>query len=440
MRRTGKLGILLCITGMIGISFYACGEKSKTVEREQQEKSIAEISSGSSTEVPEGKEVITDFTKFTAPRESQEYNSETDYQYYLVKTFGCAATDKSYYIQENGKTMLFDRETHHYELLCSKPECQHDDFTCGAIIPSDVGIEYYNGNLYTICDAAYVEQEEENIKKFDVVKTSLDGMSKDKVKEIAKIAKTNLNITSEGYTFGVRYIQHRGYLYYIYAAGNGISGAQFYNNGSNCIYRVSLEGTEEPECILPLEDGCISAHLYMTAEGSYVYFVMADSDAFGELYRYNTESDVVEKMGIGKIAAETYTVLHGKILYKKQYDAKQLYLYDPMTGTEELFCDMTDMAEGDSWDIHRDEQYIYVYYTSQDTKEAFFVFLDMDGNYAGKAVVSNQYEEGAYLGQFLGGDTDYLLYRPSDTGELMYIDKAQIVSGQAELKKAGSND
>lgn len=75
----------------------------------------------------------------------------------------------------------------------------------------------------------------------------------------------------------------------------------YHNNGSNCLYRVSLEGSAEEECILPLDFETSISAMYMTAEGSCIYFVMADENAFGKLYRYNTESDVVEEMGIGEI-------------------------------------------------------------------------------------------------------------------------------------------
>lgn len=209
----------------------------------------------------------------------------------------------------------------------------------------------------------------------------------------------------------------------------------YHNNGSNCLYRVPLESSAEEECILPLDFETSISAMYMTAEGSCIYFVMTDENAFGKLYRYNTESDVVEEMGIGEIAAETYIVLNGKVIYKKNYDDKVLYSYNPLDNTEEIFSDMTGLDDGDSWDIRHDTNYVYVYYTNADKKEAYYLFLDYEGNYIGKAVVSQEYKEDCYTGDFMGGD-EYLIYRPSGAKKFMYLKKDDIINGTAYLKEA----
>lgn len=49
-----------------------------------------------------------------------------------------------------------------------------------------------------------------------------------------------------------------------------------------------------------------------------------------------------------------------------------------MTNTKEMLVDMT---EGDSWDIHRDNNRVFVYYTETKAKEAFFIALNMEGDY-----------------------------------------------------------
>ena len=63
-----------------------------------------------------------------------------------------------------------------------------------------------------------------------------------------------------------------GVVYYkgnLYSIGN----SQCLENGE--------EG--EPECILSLDKGTKSNLMHMTAEGSYIYFVMTDNQMFGEL-------------------------------------------------------------------------------------------------------------------------------------------------------------
>ena len=418
----------LILTYMVSLIIVLTGcSSSENKDNETQTKSVAENVNEVFDQAPEGKEVVTDYSKFVKTQESQDYNFETDYQYYLTSTWGIANIENSYYIEDYGLTKVLDVNSRTYTLLCAKPNCGHDDYTCSAVIPNNSGIAYYNGNLYSICDSEFIESQEKGMKKFSVVKTSLAGDTKDKVADIMKVATKDMNISQDSYTMDVRYIQHRGYMYYVYITGNITGDDEFYMNGSNCIYRISLDGSKEPECILPLEKGCNSAHMYMKAEGSYIYFVMADNMAFGELYRYNTEADVVEKMNIGTIAAETYNIINGKILYKKTYDAKQLYLYNPLINTEELFADMTDMAEGDSWDIRRDRDWIYIYYTDTSAKKAFFTVLDMDGNYIGKIILSDQYEEGDYLAlDLFAGGTDWIVCHIFGTEDYLYFNKPDI--------------
>lgn len=434
MRKDIKCIILSGTLYMAGILCAGCtgssGGKADSVQ--ETTKSVVE-SLEEAGEVPQGKRILTDVTEFKAPRQEQSYQFETDYQFYMTPTFGSAKTEQGYCFSDSAFLYLFDPETGIYDYLCGKPECTHQDNTCNAYAPNFLEVEYYNGYLYMACESILVEPEDENVTKYDVIKVALDGSTKDKVAEVAKVIKNK--DTDELKAPYITYIQHRGYLYYIYNIGTGNDESSFYNNGSNCLYRVPLEGSREEECILPLDYKTNISIMHMTAEGSYVYFVMSDTNGFGKLYRYNTESDVVEEMGIGEIAAETYTVLNGRIIYKKKYDDKILYSYHPMDGTETVFSDMTGLDDGDSWDVMRDNSYVYVYYTNKDSGEAYFLFLDSEGNYVGKAVVSQEYEEGSYAGDVLGGD-EYMMYRPIKTGKFMYLKKADIADGTVYLKEA----
>lgn len=419
------MAVILC-TACAG----AANEKEENI---QETKSVAEALDEKG-EVPDGKEIVSDYTEFEAPKEDQSYHFETDFQFYMTPTFGSAKTDQGYCFSDGVFLKLFDPDTGVYDYMCGKPECSHEDHTCSAYVPNFLEVEYYRGYLYMACEYIFVEPEEENVMKYDIMKVSPDGSTKDKILEVARVVEER-EYDKERPAAYITYIQHRGYLYYAYNIGSGDDEGSFYNNGSNCLYRVPLEEKGETECILPLDFKTNMAMLHMTAEGSYMYFVMADLNGFGKLYRYNTESDVVEEMGIGEIAEETYTVLNGKIIYKKNYYDKILYSYNPMDNTEEVFSDMTELDVGDSWNIMRDSNYVSVYYTNTDTKEAYVLFLDYEGKYVGKAVVSQEYVEGSYTGDFLGGD-EYLMYCPSGTGKFMYLRKADVADGTAYLKEA----
>lgn len=427
MRKKGFL-IFVCMAGLM-IVLPGC-EKTQEIKEQNEEtqtKSVAENIEEVFAHAPEGKEIITDYKKFKAPQEDQSYHFDTDYQYYVSSTWGSVKIEDCYYIYDNGLIKVLDENTHAEHLLCTKPDCPHTDYqSCSALIPNDSGIAYYKGNLYSIGNSQCLENGEEGIIKYSLIKTSSSGSTKDKEKDILKVAMADMNISGNGYTMGVNYMQHRGYMYYTYVAGNVVSDKEFYMNGSNCLYRVPLEGEGEPECILPLEKGTNSWVMSTTAEGSYIYFVMTDSQMFGELYRYNTESDVVEKMNIGRIAAECYTVINGKILYKKTFDAKQLYLYDPMTDTEELLADMTDMAEGDSWNIRHDSNRIYVYYTNAQQKEAFYIVLNLEGDYVQKILLSDKFEEEEHLMvDFFASNESSVVCHIFGAEEYLYFEKQE---------------
>lgn len=427
------------LTSILCMSMLCTGcskskDEPKTIESEKETTQSVAKEAENKGKKPKGKEIVKDFTQFTAPREDQGYNFETDFQFYMTPTFGSAKTEKGYYFSDNAFLYFFDPQTGIYNYMCGKPECSHKDNTCNAYAPNFLEVEYYKGDLYMVCDSVLVEPEDENFIKYDIIKVSQDCTKKDKIKEIAKVAKTADSSEDINSTY-ITYFQHRGYLYYSYSIGAAGHKSNYYNNGSNCLYRVSLEGNGEEECILAFDVETNISSLYVTAEGSYIYFVMSDTSAYGKLYRYNTESDKVEEMGIGVIAAETYTVLNGKIIYKKTYDGKVLYCYNPLDNTEEVFADMTELDSGNSWDLKRDTKYISVYYTNPETKEAYFLFLDYEGNYVGKTVVHTEYKENAYLGDVLGGD-EYLMYRPLQTRKFMYLKKEEIGNETTVLKEA----
>lgn len=422
----------ICI---LGIFLIACSRNKKPAENKSESKetlqSVADASK-QQNKIPKGKEIVTDYTKFVQPQEDQEYNFETDFQFYMTPTFGSTKIKNGYTFSDGSFIYLFDPETGIYDYMCGKPDCKHEISDCNAYVPNFFEVEYYKGNFYTAFESRFLEAGDEDVTKYSIIKASQDCTTKDKVREIAKVLKEN---TNEGEAPYITYIQHRGYFYYAYSIGEGTEEENYHNNGSNCLYRVSLESSEKEECILPLSFGTSIPIMNMTAEGSYIYFVMSDEGGFGKLYRYNTESDMVEQMDIGEIASETYTILNGKIIYKKNYNDKILYSYHPMNNTEEVFCDMTDLDSGDSWNIGHDTNYVYVYYTNVDTKEAYVLFLDYKGNYIGKAVVNQDYKKGSYVGDFMGGD-EYLMYRPSNTKKFMYLKKEDIINGTAYLKEA----
>lgn len=432
-----KKKYLAVVIGMIGIIGCCCGCEEES-GKEIKKNGMESVVKNDIDQKPEGIELVVDRTQFKVPKESQEYNFETDYQYYMTQTFGSVETENGYYYSDGAYCYNFDKQSHTYHILCNKPQCLHEDNTCNGYAPNLFEMEYYEGNIYMVCDSVLVEAEDENVVKYSIVKMSEDGTTKDKVRDIAIVAKTDLNITANGYTSYMRYIQHRGYLYYVYQIGCGTGENDSYINGSNCLYRVALDGSGEEECLMPLDVGTDVSYIHMSASGSYVYFVMADGQGFGKLYRYNTEYDVMEEVGIGSIAAECYNALGEKVLYKKNYFDNMLYLYNPMDGTEKVFADMTEYVTGESWNFYHDSNYMYLYVTDEEKKTASFLVINKLGEYVNEVVVSNSYN-GGYPGDFLGGDVDYMMYKPfpyEEKKKFLYLDKSKIADGNPEWREA----
>ena len=124
------------------------------------------------------------------------------------------------------------------------------------------------------------------LKKF-----TLDGSERENIGSLVvggPIISTNNSGNS------IFWIIHRGYIYYTYSASASIGSEDtYYLNNSNYIFRMSLEGKEEPECIMKLP---YISHCSLKGIGSYVYITTWDMNYLSRnLYRYNTETGKLER-------------------------------------------------------------------------------------------------------------------------------------------------
>lgn len=426
---------IILIMAMCMTVITACS-KNSTSEQGEQKETLKSVASGDVTEeIPVGKDIVTDYTQFQVAKEEQSYIYETDQQFYMKGWLNGAKVENGY-IFDDGRLHIFDEESHTYSVACAKPECRHEGETCPAMCGSTNGMEYYNSELYYLAPYFQYQQSEESIVQYFLRKKSLKDGNDDKLAEFTKIMVSGGDETMTDY---IHYFQHRGYLYYAYVIGSGQKEENFHNNGSNCIYRIPIDGKGEPECIFVMDVGYCIDYIELMGQGSYVYFCTTDSSGFGEVYRYNTESDVVEKMNIGTIAEETFTVVDGTIVYKKKYDDKILYRYDPMTNEEKVFADMTEWGSGDSWDVSSDNTYVSVYYTNGDTGEAYEIYMDHQGDYVGRIILSTEYKEGEFWGYNLLGGDEYQIMQSMD-GVLKYAKKADMETEEIIYMKDVSVD
>ena len=193
--------------------------------------------------------------------------------------------------------------------------------------------------------------------EINLYKVSIETQEREKVKNIATA------LTEDGSEFySIAYIQHRGYLYYIYDVGTGGEKDIFYNNGSNSLYRISIEDNSDKECIANMErtDGRIVTFLRLQATGSYVYYMIPDSYGMGAVYRFNTETLKSEALNLGVVAMENFVVWDGDIYYKKDWTETKIYKVSSDLEKEELYIDTQISGHEKSSDFRACEDYMYV--------------------------------------------------------------------------------
>lgn len=419
----------------------ACSQKNNI---DQEESSLSSVAGGKAVQVelPEGLEIIRDSAKFQTVTEHQNYNFDTDNQYGIPNNYAVAESEDAwYFIEQNAMLYIWDKESKEYAPLCSKPDCKHltGSSGCDAFIGDAWELYYYDKNLYTIVRQTDTNENNQHGEKLVLKKISLDGTVKE---DVCTIAQCYVSEGSEydDDTFTIMGIVHRGYLYYTYnfGTGGGNLDVDYYNNGSNILYRIKLDGSEESQCILALKECGAPETMCMKGVGSYLYFIDSQWDFYGILYRLNTESMQLEQMDVGKIYTGTYAVLGDKIIYKEEWNDTVLYSYIPETGEKSVFADLSgekeDLVCGE---LMFDGNCFYVYFISEENYNYWTVdVLDTQGNKTGQFSFYEQEEDAKEGVKIYAGMGDLFL---CSTGyedvrrNLYYLDKTKILDGTAEF-------
>lgn len=385
-----RLSAMLMLTAAMVIISACQSENSGNKEEATTPYSVADEIVNTKEIIPEHYGFVTDRSDFTEVKENQNYNIETDCQYYDCYQIGnrddegITESVDAIFIYERflDDTIIytFDKETEAIQYFCNKPECNHDSEECNAYFYKMKGCFYYEGYLY------YILQEEirdsQSVKngtiEINMYRELIETQRREKVGTIA-----NAVISSdEVYDYNIEGAVHRGYFYYVYEVGTGGESAKYYNNGSNSIYRVSLDDVENKECIANLERNGAWQFVNMQGIGSYIYYMLPDYEGMGEVYRFNTESLKSEAMSLGTIAAENFVIWNGYIYYKKDWRSNDIYKRNPDTGEETLFINTEKTGYEHSSNIHADENYLYVacYNGDMSVKEKYYVAFNSEGN------------------------------------------------------------
>lgn len=445
-----KKKYVMAILGTLMMSLTACsaGEAESNTQIKNKENLSASNSGyqsiaidGLGATAPEGVKIVENPEEFQ-PVSDTSYHFETDYQNNfsgLNMFVDCIETEDSYIFFRSSFLYVFGKETKSYRINCDDPTCTHEfdpfaveegTFNCSAYVGEVMAIEYYKGNIYAVVMGV---DRSQGVRKdtLELQKMSLNGKNRETICQIAKGIAFDSEADDNCFTLWCAAV-HRGYLYYAYSYGSGQAEDTFYLNNSNILYRVALNGKEEPECICPMIYGGVISNMRLTCQGAYVYFVRTENvdGKMGYLYRYNTESNEMEYMDIGPM--EYYQSDGNKIIYKTDIDG-QYYIFDTQSGTVDDFIELPPT-----------ENMRYGYMTLTDKYYNILVFnrdkyirkvFSREGTLLAEYDCSMKEIDGDYF-EFLDGNSDFDFMLSQDGSKLLYMDKTEMLNGNAEFVPA----
>ncbi len=422
--------LLLFLYWLVMISLIGC--------KKEKEQSIALDSLAENgikkADVLKGCEIISNPLDYTSVREDQSYHFETDDSHFAMTSSLVDAGTSMFYLKTS-YLHYYNKETNKCGLLCSKPECTHsmgDSNSCNASVPGYVGLAYASGSLYTV-----------DINKINLVKIALDGAERTIVGELCTVPEEEVTERNEG-SFSIEWIIHRGYIYYYYTLYSGTTEDIYYLNGSNCLYRMPIDGSSGPECIMPFICEGHSEYTILKGYGSYVYMNIAEKGKNGGyLYRYNIESNKIEKLEALGNDIRGYTVKNKNIYYSYFNEPEKIYCYDESSGISQLLFTVEEDENHIciSW-IYSDEENIYIKYSEENITKGMFMF-DWYGNMISDISLINSEN-----GNFCGVSDECLYFLKMKDGENpwiqtrdfytipYYIEKTDLADGAYEIHEA----
>ena len=237
--------------------------------------------------------------------------------YYNLGLVNSVQNEKGLTISNRDNLMnmfFFDKEAGIAVQLCDKPECHHQQTNdCVATYNKlwVIGQDIYDGYLYT-----YGEERDDEISRFSLYRTALDGSAIDRVgvvmeaenkSESAYIIKPDLTLGD----FGDGMIIHKGYAYLPYYLRVGTTMKGFKGGG---IKRMNLK-TGETETVFEMPDSNGRYPYQMIGDGDYIYFLMIDKHFQQNWFRYDTKTGIYEKNPWEKKCKGLIQAIKNSIIY-----------------------------------------------------------------------------------------------------------------------------
>lgn len=382
--------------------------------------------------------IIANPSEFTEIVENQEYNFETDrqnqFRYLNGGELDCVETKDSYIFLRNSHLFVFDKITKNYHILCGNPSCKHGYVeTCSAFINGIKSIEYYNGSIYAVVSDIGFDEGGHRISTLELYKISINAHDREKVCQIASAFDVK-GMDTNCFSVWCAAI-HRGYLYYMYSYGTGQTEDSYYVNHSNTLYRISLDGKQEAECICAMEYGGDVNNLDINCQGSYIYFLKTEKleNGYGYLYRLNTESMKLEYIDIGEIM--TYIIVNDEIIYKEK-EGSTYYAYNMNTRDKYEYLSLEKIEDLEHGYMMHDGEYLYIKLFNIDLRKDYWEVYTLEkekiNQYECSEIVEKK-DEGDRIITFQNGGDDFDFMVAIDGSMLMYLDKSQLENGSIEF-------
>ena len=334
----------------------------------------------------------------------QNNKEEINYSY----TQQIASTTKGFYFGYNFDQIMFmDRKSKKVIPLCSKPECNHENYkTCNSFISNmKSGIQYYEGKLY------YISKNEEH--QLALFRVDEAGNNKEEVTTLVQ------SFQGEGESVAFRIINNHIYIEFF----KDVPGDEGYMQTT--LYQKKLTSKEDLIKVYDAKNPGEKVNLPQVYKNK-VYFntsfyqsVEDELMIYGELYAYDTNNNTLELL-LEDIDGDV--IIKGDSLFYSNHRG-QLGKVNLDTLEQEIVVTMKE--EDKFFDFYVDDQYIYVdncpitmsTYVGGATVRKIMIF-DYMGN-----LVDTIYPVGGFMVNFVGND-EYLIF--DEGSSVVFFDKSQI--------------
>ena len=315
-------------------------------------------------------------------------------------------TDRCYYVLRDEYIYYSAKETPDFHILCSRPDCNHNDENCNAY--GDMALGWFDGKLYCV---SVLSVPLEDRMRLGLVRMDEDGRNHE------RLAYLDITVSPSGQVGGYYFFGfHKGYLYFYVDA--------------KIMYRVSLKTGE----IRQILDGLIGdsnlVNSVRIAEDN-MYLVLNDiaEDQYS-LYEYGLSDGKIRLICPWmKNRLHSWTVEDG-VLYFYNEENRAFTEMDLKTGDTSVW----EAALPDHHNIFYDDDWIYVSSWEEELNPVNQTFEIYDRSYKlidrlilqGKTVRFFSASDKLFFSPFLSNPVRY------------YLPKSDFGKGNLELKDVNS--